>query len=50
MRIHANNNGFDPDTTGGAINLAYALPNMHVEYLRVEPAGIPTASWATWSV
>jgi isoquinoline 1-oxidoreductase beta subunit len=24
--------GLDPDTTDGAINLAYALPNMYVEY------------------
>ena len=39
------NNGLDPDTTEGAIHLAYALPNMHVEYLRVEPPGIPTAFW-----
>src|SRR5467141_4819452 len=39
------NNGLDPDTTEGAIDLAYALPNMRVEYLRVEPAGIPTAFW-----
>ena len=39
------NNGLDPDTTDGAIGLAYALPNMHVEYLRVEPPGIPTAFW-----
>jgi isoquinoline 1-oxidoreductase subunit beta len=39
------NNGLDPDTTEGAINLAYALPNLHVEYLRVEPPGIPTAFW-----
>jgi isoquinoline 1-oxidoreductase beta subunit len=38
-------NGLDPDTTDGAINLTYALPNMHVEYVRVEPAGIPTAFW-----
>jgi isoquinoline 1-oxidoreductase beta subunit len=38
-------NGLDPDTTNGAINLIYALPNMHVEYLRVEPQGIPTAFW-----
>jgi isoquinoline 1-oxidoreductase subunit beta len=38
-------NGLDPDTTEGAIDLAYALPNMHVEYLRVEPRGIPTAFW-----
>jgi isoquinoline 1-oxidoreductase subunit beta len=39
------NNGLDPDTTDGAIDLVYALPNMHVEYLRVEPPGIPTAFW-----
>jgi len=37
--------GLDPDTTEGAIDLVYALPNMHVEYLRVEPPGIPTAFW-----
>jgi isoquinoline 1-oxidoreductase beta subunit len=39
------NNGLDPDTTEGAINLAYALPNLRVEYLRVEPPAIPTAFW-----
>jgi len=39
------NNGLDPDTTEGAINLVYAFPNLHVEYLRVEPPGIPTAFW-----
>ncbi len=39
------NDGLDADTTEGAIDLAYALPNMHVEYLRVEPPGIPTAFW-----
>jgi isoquinoline 1-oxidoreductase subunit beta len=38
-------NGLDPDTTEGAIDLAYALPNVHVEYLRVEPQGVPTAFW-----
>jgi isoquinoline 1-oxidoreductase subunit beta len=38
-------NGLDADTTNGAINLIYALPNLHVEYLRVEPPGIPTAFW-----
>jgi isoquinoline 1-oxidoreductase beta subunit len=38
-------NGLDPDSTEGAIDLAYALPNMHVEYLRVEPPAIPTAFW-----
>jgi isoquinoline 1-oxidoreductase subunit beta len=39
------NNGLDPDTTEGAIDLTYALPNMHVEYVRAEPPGIPTAFW-----
>ena len=38
-------NGLDPDTTEGAVHLTYTLPNMHVEYLRVEPPGIPTAFW-----
>jgi len=37
--------GLDPDSTEGAINLVYDLPNMHVEYVRVEPPGIPTAFW-----
>ena len=39
------NNGFDPDTVEGAIDLTYTLPNMRVEYVRVEPPGIPTAFW-----
>jgi isoquinoline 1-oxidoreductase subunit beta len=39
------NKGLDPDTTEGAIHLAYAIPNTHVEYVRVEPPGIPTAFW-----
>ena len=39
------NGGLDPDSTEGAINLVYSLPNMHVEYLQVEPPGIPTAFW-----
>ncbi len=39
------NNGLDPDTTEGAIDLVYALPNFHVEYVRAEPPGIPTAFW-----
>jgi isoquinoline 1-oxidoreductase beta subunit len=39
------NIGLDPDTTEGAIDLAYALPNLQVEYVRVEPPGIPTAFW-----
>jgi isoquinoline 1-oxidoreductase subunit beta len=39
------NKGLDPDTTEGAINLVYDLQNFHVEYVRVEPPGIPTAFW-----
>ena len=39
------NNGLDPDTTEGAIDLTYDLPNLHVEYLQVEPPGIPTGFW-----
>jgi isoquinoline 1-oxidoreductase beta subunit len=38
-------NGLDPDTTDGAIDLVYALPNLRVEYSRVEPPGIATAFW-----
>ena len=38
-------NGLDPDSTEGAIDLAYNLPNLHVEYVRVEPPGIQTAFW-----
>jgi isoquinoline 1-oxidoreductase subunit beta len=39
------NNGLDPDSTEGAIDLVYDLPNMHVEYARVEPKGISTGFW-----
>ena len=39
------NNGLDSDTTDGAIHLPYSLPNMRVEYVRMEPPGIPTAFW-----
>jgi isoquinoline 1-oxidoreductase subunit beta len=38
-------NGLDPDTTEGAIDLVYDLPNFYVEYVRVEPPGIQTAFW-----
>ncbi len=37
--------GLDPDTTEGAIDLVYDLPNLHVEYVQVEPPGISTAFW-----
>jgi isoquinoline 1-oxidoreductase subunit beta len=39
------NNGLDPDSTEGAIDLVYDLPNLHVEFVRKEPPGIPTAFW-----
>jgi isoquinoline 1-oxidoreductase beta subunit len=39
------NNGPDPDTTDGAHDLPYSLPNTRVEYRRVEAPGIPTAFW-----
>src|ERR1043165_3965514 len=35
----------DCDTTKGAIDLVYALPNFRVEYVRVEPPGIPPSFW-----
>lgn len=38
-------NGLDPDTIDGAIDLVYSFPNMRVEYVRNEPKGIPTAFW-----
>jgi isoquinoline 1-oxidoreductase beta subunit len=37
--------GLDPDTTEGAIKFAYDIPNLRVEYVRIEPPGIPTAFW-----
>jgi isoquinoline 1-oxidoreductase beta subunit len=38
-------NGLDSDSTEGAIDLVYDLPNFCVEYVRVEPPGVPTAFW-----
>ena len=37
--------GLDADSTEGAIDLVYNIPNFRVEYIRVEPPGIPTAFW-----
>ncbi|WP_315834698.1 xanthine dehydrogenase family protein molybdopterin-binding subunit [Bradyrhizobium prioriisuperbiae] len=37
--------GIDPETIDGAVHLVYGLPNFHVEYVRKEPPGIPTAFW-----
>jgi isoquinoline 1-oxidoreductase subunit beta len=38
-------NGLDPDAVEGAAKPPYAFPNIHVDYVRVEPPGIPTAFW-----
>ena len=37
--------GLDPDSTEGAIDLVYDVPNFHVEYSRVEPKGVTTGFW-----
>ncbi|KFC69324.1 Tat (Twin-arginine translocation) pathway signal sequence [Bosea sp. LC85] len=37
--------GVDSDAVEGAAEIPYAIPNMHVDYVRVEPPGIPTAFW-----
>jgi isoquinoline 1-oxidoreductase beta subunit len=39
------NNGLDADAVEGAAEPPYAFPNIHVDYVRVEPPGIPTAFW-----
>ena len=38
-------NGLDPDAVESAAEIPYAIPNVHVDYVRVEPPGIPTAFW-----
>jgi isoquinoline 1-oxidoreductase beta subunit len=38
-------NGYDFDAVESAAQPPYALPNIHVDYVRVEPPGIPTAFW-----
>jgi isoquinoline 1-oxidoreductase beta subunit len=38
-------NGLDPDAVEGAAEPPYAFPNIHVDYVRAEPPGIPTAFW-----
>jgi isoquinoline 1-oxidoreductase subunit beta len=38
-------NGIDQDAVEGAVEPPYAFPNIHVDYVRVEPPGIPTAFW-----
>lgn len=38
-------NGLDFDAVEAAAEPPYELPNIHVDYVRVEPPGIPTAFW-----
>jgi isoquinoline 1-oxidoreductase subunit beta len=38
-------NGLDPDAVEGAAEPPYALPHIRVDYVRVEPSGVPTAFW-----
>jgi isoquinoline 1-oxidoreductase subunit beta len=46
-RYHPNliENGIDPDAVAGAAQPPYEVPNIHVEFVRVEPPGIPTSLW-----
>ena len=37
--------GVDLDAVEGSAPPPYALPNIHVDFVRVEPPGIPTAYW-----
>jgi isoquinoline 1-oxidoreductase beta subunit len=37
--------GYDFDAVEGAAEPPYALPNIHVDYVRVEPPGVRTAWW-----
>jgi len=38
-------NGIDADAIDGAARPPYQLPNIHVDYVRVEPSGIQTTFW-----
>ncbi len=38
-------NGLDSDAVDGAVAIPYDIPNVHVEYVRQEPPGVPTAFW-----
>jgi isoquinoline 1-oxidoreductase beta subunit len=37
--------GLDPDAVESAAETPYTFPNVHVDYVRVEPQGIRTAFW-----
>lgn len=38
-------NGIDPDAVEAAAEPPYDFPNIHVDYVRVEPPGVPTSWW-----
>jgi len=38
-------NGLDIDAIDGAVDFPYDTPNVHVEYVRTEPPGVPTCFW-----
>ncbi len=38
-------NGVDPDAVEVSAELPYELPNIYVDYVRVEPRDVPTAFW-----
>ncbi|MES2292531.1 MAG: xanthine dehydrogenase family protein molybdopterin-binding subunit [Pseudomonadota bacterium] len=37
--------GIDVDAVDSAINMPYAIPNLRLEYVRVEPPAVPTGFW-----
>ena len=38
-------NGIDIDAVDSAIDIPYEIPNLQVEYVRAEPAAVPTGFW-----
>lgn len=38
-------NGVDPDAVEGAADMIYGVPNLLIDYVRVEPRGVPTSWW-----
>jgi isoquinoline 1-oxidoreductase subunit beta len=38
-------NGVDIDGVDSAIDIPYDIPNLHVEFVRAEPAAVPTGFW-----
>jgi isoquinoline 1-oxidoreductase subunit beta len=37
--------GIDIDAVDGAVDIAYDIPNIHVDYVRAEPPAVPTGFW-----